>query len=103
AAAAHQRAAVLAAGGEVLEGVGIEQLELVDGRIAAVLTDVGREHVERLLFVDASPRTVGTWLPAEVLDEGWRFDLARLEGRQAAQVTLPVAGADALPWELHVV
>lgn len=101
AAVAHQHELILGAGGEVLEGVVIEAIE-VDGRVVAVLTDSGREHVDELLAVDLSPRALAERLPDEVVDEAWRFDAARLATAHRVQVTVP-ARADSLPWDLHVV
>jgi protoporphyrinogen oxidase len=98
----HQLDAIAKAGGEILEGARVEAFEVSGGRVVAVMAETGREHVDRLVLTDAPPHEVGAWLPADVLDDAWRFDLSRLSAAHAVQVTVPAA-ADHLPWDLHVV
>lgn len=99
---AAQRRVVLDAGGEVLEGVTIEGFEVEGGRVTAVVTDVGREHVDSLVFVDATPLTVADWLPPEQLDDAARFDTGRLRAADAVEVTVRAEAGD-LPWDVHIV
>jgi hypothetical protein len=104
-AAAREHAArdrILDAGGEILEGVAIEGVEVEKGRITGVCTDVGREHVDRLLLVDEAPRASTPWLPDDVAGEAWRFDAGRLDTAHEVRVTFAAALND-LPFELHVV
>ena len=98
---ARRRAAILDAGGDIVDGVTVEEIEVEDGRVTAVLTDQGREHADRVV-VDARPADVAAWLPDEVVDPPWQHDLTHLHHAHAAQVTLPARCA-VLPWALHVV
>ena len=63
---------------------------------------MGRELVDELVYVDASPRAIAEWLGPEVVDDAWRFDLGRLDAAHAVQITVP-AEASELPFELHLV
>lgn len=95
------RERILEAGGELLEDVEVESLEVEGGRIRAVETSVGRELVEDVLFVDVPPGEVVSWLPEEQVDAKTAFQTARLVCGDRLQVTLR-ADAEALPWACHL-
>ena len=99
-ARAHQLAAILAAGGEILAGVEVQGLEVADGRVVAVMTDSGREHVDGLLVTDATPHTVHGWLPEGTPSERWALDIAQMTYVNEVQVTVPARSS--LPQALHV-
>jgi hypothetical protein len=92
---------ILEAGGEVLEDVEVDEIEVADGTVVAVQTNHGREHVEGTLFVDAPLQEIAMWLPTPLV-AGWEFDLSRLQHRHGLEVTLN-APTEALPFELHLI
>lgn len=96
-----QRDRVLAAGGEVLEGVGVQAFELDDRRVVAVMAETGREHVDRRVWVERTPREIADLLPPDLIDEPWRYDLTRLGSAHAVEVTFGVDRTD-LPFETHL-
>jgi hypothetical protein len=57
-----QRECIFSAGGEVLSDVVLERFEVGEGRISALLTSIGRVHLEGELFVDACPRFLNRYL-----------------------------------------
>jgi hypothetical protein len=59
---------VRAAGGEVLDDVHVSALEMEAGKVAAVMTDHGRERVARLVTDWAVPRTAALLPPDEASD-----------------------------------
>ncbi len=101
--AAHARRVelVLDAGGEVLDGVHVEGLEVVDGRIVAVLTEFGREHVPGRLYTDLRPERVAAWLPRGVLAPSTLGALRSLPLQERSVVVVSV-DASGLPWEAWV-
>lgn len=101
AARAAAIARIRAAGGDVIEGANPVAVELSEGRIAAIVTDVGREHASRL-WSDLPIPSIGGLLPASVVDETWRFDVARLRAVHRVDVVLS-AEAGGLPWKTYVV
>ncbi len=94
---------LVARAGQRIGGVVLESLEVVDGRVARVLTDQGAHDVDgRLIYTGPLP-ALGELL-GDALDEGLRWDLARLGHRHRVQVALQVEGQDRdLSAELHVV
>lgn len=101
AARAWAIARVRAAGGDVVEGATPVGLEVDGGRITAVVTALGREHVSRV-WSDLSPVEVADLLPPDAVDETWRFDLGRLRVVNRIEVALP-ADTSGLPFETHVI
>lgn len=55
--------AVWRGGGDVGEALFVEAIEIADGRVVAIATEAGREHVDGLVFVDADPGEVDGWHP----------------------------------------
>jgi len=88
--------AVLDKGGEVLDGVAIEGFDVEDGRVTAVQTDHGREHVLGRLFVDAPIDDVAEWVELPVDAE----QVDALTPAHRIQVTLKIDSVDVLPWLL---
>ena len=91
---------VIEAGGEALEEVAVEGLEVDEGRVLAVLTEFGREHIPGRLVTDLSPGQLARWLPEEAgLD---RAELMSWPVADRVDVRLPVAVSDARPWSQWV-
>ncbi|HHO52803.1 MAG TPA: hypothetical protein ENK18_18490 [Deltaproteobacteria bacterium] len=100
-AAEAQREAVLSAGGESLCSVQVEGIEVEDGRVAAVMTEFGRERVDGGLYTDLPPSHIASLLPKDALTAGARAALAALpvEARTVVELRVEAAG---LPWEIWV-
>jgi len=84
-------------------GQTVEALEIAGGRVQAVRTDQGRQEVSGRVFWAGALPHLGTLL-GDALDDGTRWDLARLGCRHRVQVACEVGEAAAsLPAELHIV
>ena len=101
AAAAQRTEAVLDAGGEALQDVEVHGLEVEGGRITAVMTEFGREHVPDRLYTDLPARSLVRLLPSDVLSQGDRAALDALPVTTRARVDLRVEAAS-LPWSVWV-
>jgi hypothetical protein len=96
-----QRERVLASGGEVVDGVEFQAIEVEDRRVVAVVGDTGREHVGGRLYLERRPLEVMAMLPEASVDEPWRYDVSRLPGAHAVEVTF-ATGPCSLPFEVHL-
>jgi len=86
---------VIEAGGEALEEVSIEEIEIEHGRIVAVVTEFGRELVEGRLITDLPPGELAALLPdAAGLD---RVELSSWPLSDRVEVEVKVE-AEAHPW-----
>ncbi len=97
-----RREAILDGGGEVLENVAIESLEVEDGRVVAVHTEFGRELVDGVVHTDLPPAEVLELLPADAIPAGLRQQVAELPAAHRIEVTVSVEPV-ALPWVLNIV
>lgn len=88
-------------GTEVKTDVGIEGIEVADGRVARVLTDDGAMDVDELWF--AGPLHELAEALSDELELGLRMDVGTIETRHRIQVVLPMAARADLPAEIHVV
>jgi len=88
----HLVDAVIEGGGEALEEVGVEGLEVEHGRVVAVHTEFGRELVPGPLFTDLAPWQLAPWLEGELA--------APPQGPGALSVEVELPAAAALPYDV---
>lgn len=99
--AGAQQEAVLSAGGEPLQEVSVDGIEVEGGRIVSVMTEFGREHVDDVLYTDLPPARIAAWLPEGALSPADREALDALPTEARTILTLEVDAAG-LPWEIWV-
>lgn len=94
--------AVLAAGGDAVHDVAVEAIELDGGRVARLLTEFGREHLDGALVTDLAPWRVAELLPRSEMPEGEVAALRGLPVQERSLVQVRLAGPSTLPWVLWV-
>lgn len=94
--------AVLDAGGDVVHDVTVDALEVEDGRIAAVLTEFGRERIDRTLVTDVAPWRLAKWLPNTVMGDAEVATLRALPMQERALVDVHLSAPVTLPWTVWV-
>jgi hypothetical protein len=80
----HQLDQILGAGGDVVLDVEVLHFEVVNGRVEAIETDVGRELIDDLLWVEAVPEDLVDWcgvLPGVDADvsEVWEISIPAMD------------------------
>ncbi len=88
------------AGGTISTGVIVESLEVVDGKVASLTTNIGEVALDGGLAVSAAPDVVAAWL-GDQISEGVRVDSAQLRLLTRVQVLLR-GNVDGLPQAVHV-
>jgi hypothetical protein len=78
--------AIRDAGGDVIDGVHIEALEVEAGRVVAVQSDVGREVLDAELLHDLPPHQIAALLPVGFADAEFSRELRSLRSVHAVEV-----------------
>ena len=97
-----QTEAVLEAGGEVLDQVEVEALEVEDDRVTGVMTEFGREWVTGRLLSDLPPIELALRLTPGVLSPDDVAALRTLTLQERAVVRVSVQAKPPLPREIWV-
>ncbi len=100
-ATTQQVEAILDAGGEALQNVEVERIEVSKGRITGVLTEFGRELVDGPLYTDLPPGLIASLLPPATLGKAKLTELVALPVQERNIVVLE-ADAEELPWLVWV-